>query len=286
MRHKAFTLIELLVVIAIIAILAAILFPVFAQAREKARQTSCLSNFKQIGLSVRMYSQDYDEKFPMGTYPAPRNWEVDPHVNPYTTATFPQAANRLCLDNGEALGWPGAAWKGFNPGDGGPNYTGCAYGMEFYRTLMTVQLGPYQKNKNIWYCPSSIRSPDSVHLAHGAQSYQWFPNWVFNSWCPGSSWGYPGPFPCVRYPDGTFKSLIDMPPDEKSDYFSERILFTERGAFGWEGPDSPDPNQRNRYNHSQGYNACFFDGHAKLIPYGRKWTTIPATGWPPERAPQ
>lgn len=57
----AFTLIELLVVIAIIALLAAILFPVFAQAREKARQTSCLSNLKQIGLSAMLYAQDYDE---------------------------------------------------------------------------------------------------------------------------------------------------------------------------------------------------------------------------------
>jgi len=59
--RKGFTLIELLVVIAIIAILAAILFPVFARAREKARQTSCLSNLKELGLAGLMYVQDYDE---------------------------------------------------------------------------------------------------------------------------------------------------------------------------------------------------------------------------------
>ncbi len=63
--RRGFTLIELLVVIAIIAILAAILFPVFARAREKARQTACLNNVKQIALGILMYAQDYDERMPM-----------------------------------------------------------------------------------------------------------------------------------------------------------------------------------------------------------------------------
>ncbi|RYX81997.1 DUF1559 domain-containing protein [bacterium] len=65
-HHQAFTLIELLVVIAIIAILAAILFPVFARARENARRASCSSNMKQIGLGVLQYSQDYDERMISG----------------------------------------------------------------------------------------------------------------------------------------------------------------------------------------------------------------------------
>ncbi|MCC7491605.1 MAG: DUF1559 domain-containing protein [Fimbriimonadaceae bacterium] len=64
MRRRGFTLIELLVVIAIIAILAAILFPVFAKAREKARQSSCASNEKQLALAFQQYKQDYDEKWP------------------------------------------------------------------------------------------------------------------------------------------------------------------------------------------------------------------------------
>ncbi len=72
-QNRAFTLIELLVVIAIIAILAAILFPVFGRARENARRTSCQSNLKQIGLGIMQYKQDFDERFPVEVVHATSN---------------------------------------------------------------------------------------------------------------------------------------------------------------------------------------------------------------------
>ena len=90
-KRSGFTLIELLVVIAIIAILAAILFPVFAQAREQARKTACLSNCRQIGLGHTMYTQDYDEMYTpyfsgydpkTGTYNPP-SWYWPQLVTPY-----------------------------------------------------------------------------------------------------------------------------------------------------------------------------------------------------------
>ncbi len=111
MRRTGFTLIELLVVIAIIAILAAILFPVFAQAREKARQTQCVSNLRQVVLSAQMYLQDYDEQFfpayflardglvgvrTYGHYGWP--WMLYPYAKTYETFWCPSEPKSNCRE--------------------------------------------------------------------------------------------------------------------------------------------------------------------------------------------
>jgi len=108
-KRRGFTLIELLVVIAIIAILAAILFPVFARAREKARMSSCLSNMKQLGLGIMMYVQDYDETLCLNSHPccisdftryangdaSAANWivEIVPYVKNAAIFECPSARN-------------------------------------------------------------------------------------------------------------------------------------------------------------------------------------------------
>jgi prepilin-type N-terminal cleavage/methylation domain-containing protein/prepilin-type processing-associated H-X9-DG protein len=120
-QRRGFTLIELLVVIAIIAILAAILFPVFAQAREKARSISCLSNQKQLALGVMMYIQDYDEAFPLGIaryngswfnggFSFPQGWDNPPDAA-FEEASSVTWANSLqpYIKNGQMFGCPSAA---------------------------------------------------------------------------------------------------------------------------------------------------------------------------------
>src|SRR5690349_6678304 len=102
-RNKGFTLIELLVVIAIIAILAAILFPVFAQAREKARAISCISNCRQIGLGIMQYVQDNDETycpFFSGYDPNTGNYNAPSEYWPQLVSPYIQKANGQGADTG------------------------------------------------------------------------------------------------------------------------------------------------------------------------------------------
>lgn len=134
MRRRGFTLIELLVVIAIIAILAAILFPVFAQARDKARSSACLSNTKQIGTAILMYTQDYDETLPeywddndaKNPNANPLGYwhnHLQPYVKNYQVFICPSAQTKAerTIDTGEGtpaqrknLRWNGSGSYGWN----------------------------------------------------------------------------------------------------------------------------------------------------------------------------
>jgi prepilin-type N-terminal cleavage/methylation domain-containing protein/prepilin-type processing-associated H-X9-DG protein len=92
-RRYGFTLIELLVVIAIIAILAAIMFPVFTRARENARRAACWSNLRQLGIAIHMYAQDNDEWMPIGPDPVQWDWFCNPKLA-FVRAVYPYVENR------------------------------------------------------------------------------------------------------------------------------------------------------------------------------------------------
>jgi prepilin-type N-terminal cleavage/methylation domain-containing protein/prepilin-type processing-associated H-X9-DG protein len=113
---KAFTLIELLVVIAIIAILAAILFPVFAQAKEAAKKTACLSNEKQLSLGILMYLNDYDDTYPMGTAAWGAGFAGDWEASNWAVSTLPYIkSNGIFGDPDDSDGGkvdPNNTWEG------------------------------------------------------------------------------------------------------------------------------------------------------------------------------
>ena len=144
MKRTGFTLIELLVVIAIIAILAAILFPVFARAREKARQTSCLSNVKELGLGFLMYAQDYDERLlPMSN--SGGRWYV--LIQPYIKNT----QILKCPSSQVAISY-GVSYRNLCE-DSGAGGRGCSLAHIDYpsEALMLGDTERYNGNQMYWY---------------------------------------------------------------------------------------------------------------------------------------
>ncbi len=150
--RRGFTLIELLVVIAIIAILAAILFPVFARAREKARQSSCLSNTKQIMLAIKQYTMDYDQSYPLARVRAGAGWTTPNGTA--TTANLPWfCAIGPYMKNIQILNCPSETTRY----DGDTDFTDISYGMNEWICMSGGRYGSYEYSYYNRYGPIQLK---------------------------------------------------------------------------------------------------------------------------------
>jgi len=205
--RKGFTLIELLVVIAIIAILAAILFPVFARAREKARQSSCTSNMKQLGLAMLMYAQDYDEIFCAmgeGTILTPVI-PSDPYFNAHSAGANPPAT------------------------------------ADYYYLSWASNIYPYIKNVQIFICPSTTYN--CYRVAYG------LPSSGINNAQTGTA------------------SIFGRPAMADILHPAELMMMGEKGAGGGNQYIFSGQYYASRWDHNEGSNIAFFDGHVKWMKY-------------------
>jgi prepilin-type N-terminal cleavage/methylation domain-containing protein/prepilin-type processing-associated H-X9-DG protein len=256
-RNRAgFTLIELLVVIAIIAILAAILFPVFAQAREKARAISCMSNLKQIGTGNMMYVQDWDETYPLGYSYDGSNWggtmwtvSLAPYIQKY-------GDSNTDFVNGELKGGGVYQCPDFTatPHAG---YTGViGYGINWHE----IEFG-WQQIGNLWTYPgksmASINAP--ANLVAFADAATIDPNSDPNS-------------------DINSQANCDDPNDQNPadttcgpfNLHPEKWVATDTVGWDFATPGVGDGDFFNRhrnvhFRHSLRANASFADGHAKSV---------------------
>ncbi len=263
-RNRGFTLIELLVVIAIIAILAAILFPVFAQARESARKIACLSNMKQLGLAVTQYVQDYDEKYPFGS-----NWKGefrDSCNGGCFKPPFPKNPDWLCSSN--------------------------------------YQLDPYIKSKNIWICPSDgVWTGNNTYgplTEWGGNSY----GTMFDSWYDTHYWnpdtygddtqfakantslsvdlgtdpGGAAPNGCGNIRSGVSLAAVQFPS-------TKAMIFDQLGYHAADTSDDNGNGMTNRTKANGGRrNLVYTDGHAKFDKFST-YALIDKTGLDENGAP-
>jgi len=273
-RKKGFTLIELLVVIAIIAILAAILFPVFARARAAARKAVCLSNVKQITLALLMYANDYDETWPI--------W-LDVHTSPNVASMVWQATDTPYIYDFGALGlWPVGPQAGliypyikntgilhcpdFNPSWTFPIYAGGGYGYHAYllggglKTLgsivnpagtVAIADGSTVDATAMPGGVDDLNNPE--HWIPGEQDNQ---NWLaFPQNFPGASW---------RFFLIAWGHWLGIDPDDP-------VLLAVVAGFGWDVLEFIDVaytlpyTSRPSARHYGMTNVGFCDGHAKAI---------------------
>ncbi len=249
-RKRGFTLIELLVVIAIIAILAALLFPVFAQVREKARAATCLSNMRQLGAAIMMYEQDYDEYLPYN-YSWPEHvangccgyiyWWQD-FIRPYTRNeaifTCPSASPHTQDDYARPPGTPSPMIRDYTAnsqfGPWPPNSPVRSNGWDYYYaggSAAGLVNGPFVNTGANFFSPS--RSLATIEDTAGTIA-------IFDSWRMDEIWR-------LEQTDAWYNAGFGP-------------------AYFGGGPDTVYPTQGHvSKRHSGGFNATFCDGHAKWI---------------------
>ncbi len=256
-RHRGFTLIELLVAIAIIAILAAILFPVFAQAREAARKASCLSNLKQLGLALAAYSQDYDETMPPSQLPsfgANVSWPtmLFPYVKNEGVFVCPSGETGLVMRNlggGVTQTYCGVTNTAANPnrfnqhGDGSTQPLGLVNRLSYGRNLIPNIVGAwstpgfYNGNKSGFVQTGTTLSVPDAMVEDPAGTIH-----VVDSWTTLCDQG---------------NSIRGIQEERRTDHFNANTA------------------SKVAYRHQEGFVALYGDQHSKWI----RWGSTRARDW-------
>jgi prepilin-type N-terminal cleavage/methylation domain-containing protein/prepilin-type processing-associated H-X9-DG protein len=263
-RRQAFTLVELLVVIAIIAMLAAILFPVFGRARENARRSSCLSNLKQIGLGIAQYTQDYDERLPFsGSTASGGRWAARIGAYVKSTAIFTCPSYQDWANVAPPNGIPGNflsedpnGWKGngstyainanFSDYEGSnPVSRHLAQLVDAANSSLVVETANLALNNdpNLLLNSSDNLDPTTwLKYVHKTGNYRGNSDW---QWMPPSGWDVGG-----------------------------------QSFYTWAGNDNNYVNMRRPVpRHFNGLNIVYCDGHAKWMNITQFLGPMPA-GWP------
>jgi prepilin-type N-terminal cleavage/methylation domain-containing protein/prepilin-type processing-associated H-X9-DG protein len=245
--RSGFTLIELLVVIAIIAILAAILFPVFAQAREKARAITCVSNMKQISLGAMQYVQDYDETYPIGQYYEADgvthiNWMIE--INPY-------------IKNGNPPG-TGGVWR-------------CPSFPSNQSTEIKPSYDVAPDGNAPWIAPGTALAPetrlaqldtpaDKIYMMETGQNNESDGWLVYSPWeWDWTDWTDPDPVTGQPRREGEHKEL-EFALNHDCDFpITSPNTWTSWAQCG----------MMPRFRHNGTTNVIFFDGHVKAMARGR-----------------